>query len=100
MRSRLPHKRDSNHADVKRWFEQLYCKVADTADLGDSFPDLVVSRRGITWLIEVKQLGKKLKKGQADFMDGWPGGYAIVATMSDVEQVVAEMDRQADKLSR
>jgi hypothetical protein len=34
--------RDANHADVQRWYEELWCLLHDTHALGGGFPDMVV----------------------------------------------------------
>lgn len=64
--------------------------VADTSQVGNSFPDLVIGRQGITALVELKtkrysttRTGvtalKQLSDGQSDFAEGWRGSMVIVA---------------------
>ena len=48
-------KRDSNHTDIRDALRRVPgCRVFDTADVGDGFPDLVVGFMGIIRLMEIK----------------------------------------------
>lgn len=49
-------RRDANHQAIKDTFIALGCSVADTADVGNGFPDLVVVIGEETVLVEVKTL--------------------------------------------
>lgn len=44
----------------------------------EDVPDLLVGFCGVTYLIEVKEPGKNLRKGQAEWHDAWQGGAPIV----------------------
>lgn len=46
----------------------------DAADMGGGFPDLVVGYRGVTYLLEVKGPGGKLRPSQVSFFARWRGG--------------------------
>jgi hypothetical protein len=61
--------------------------VADTADLGDSFPDLVVGYRGRDYLVEAKSRKGKLSDGQSAFASVWMG--APVVILKSAEQAEA-----------
>lgn len=67
-------RRDANHAKIRDGLRAVGCSVDDTADLGGGFPDLVVGFRGITYLLEVKRPGGKVRDGQALKMRTWRGG--------------------------
>lgn len=82
-------RRDSTHRDIRDGLRRLGCDVEDTADLGDDFPDLVVGYRGITYLLEVKSPGKKLRPGQAEKMRAWRGGPRVkVESLADAMKAV------------
>jgi VRR-NUC domain len=81
--------RDANHADVQRWYEDLYCLVFDTHALGCGFPDLLVgipTRMGrVLALVEVKTSGGTLRPSQETFIRQWgSGSVEIVQTREDV----------------
>lgn len=46
--------RDDNHAVVVAALKSIGCHVSDLAAVGGGIPDLLVSRNGASWLIEVK----------------------------------------------
>ena len=45
---------DSNHLELVKAFRTLGCSVLSLAAVGKGVPDLLVSIKGITWLVEVK----------------------------------------------
>lgn len=79
---------DANHADVTRWYEELYCLVHDTHALGGGFPDLVVrvSTKGghRIALVEVKTPDGYLRPNQETFLRNWGSCVAVVQTREDV----------------
>lgn len=98
MRSRLRGKRDRNHAAVVERFKQNFVSVADTADLGDGFPDLVVSVPGVNLLVEVKMPGENLTADQVQFRERWRGPFMVVESLEDVDNAAAWMRARAAKL--
>jgi hypothetical protein len=70
--------RDANHADVQRWYEELWCLVHDTHALGGGFPDMMVGistpMRQIPALVEVKTADGRLKPSQETFLRLWGTG--------------------------
>lgn len=68
--------------------------MADTADLGRGFPDLVVGVRGRNLLLEVKD-GKKppsarrLTAPEQDFFDRWSGQVAVVNSLDEAIELVS-----------
>ena len=63
--------------------------MAITSDLGNGFPDLVVSKEGYTILIEIKDGTKppsqrRLTDDEETFHAGWKGHIAIVKSEQDV----------------
>jgi len=71
-------RRDSTHGAVRRTLRDLGCSVADTADLGSDFPDLVVGLRGRDYLVEAKSAKGELSDGQATFAQTWRGAKPVV----------------------
>ena len=70
-------KRDSNHTDIRDALRRVPgCRVFDTADVGDGFPDLVVGFMGTIRLMEVKDgtkppSARKLTKDEKRFHSIW-----------------------------
>ena len=81
-------KPDANHADVAKWYEELYCIVFDSHGMGGGFPDLVVrisTRKGhAVALVEVKTADGTLRPSQERFIRDWGSCVAIVQTREDV----------------
>jgi hypothetical protein len=96
--------RDANHADVARWYEELYCLVRDTHALGGGFPDMLVrisTRAGqVLALVEVKTADGMLRPSQETFVRLWGTGCVeVVQTRDDVfthvERVRSRFGRSA-----
>ena len=71
-------RRDSTHAPIRTRLRELGASVADTADLGDDFPDLLVGFCGASFLVEIKGPKGKLSDGQTEFARTWRGAKPIV----------------------
>lgn len=80
--------RDANHADVTRWYEELYCRVQDTHMVGGGFGDLVVRiptrRGGVVAIVEVKTTDGTLRPNQERFIAEWGAVVEVVQTREDV----------------
>jgi phage-related minor tail protein len=74
----LHGRRDSTHAEIRDELRALGASVADTADLGHDFPDLVVGVAGATFLVEAKAAKGKLSDGQSKFAETWRGAPVVV----------------------
>lgn len=86
-------KKDANHADIVKALEDGGVSVLDISGLGGGLPDLIVCRRGITLLVEIKNpqtsYGRKgANKLQKAWANGWPAPVYIIRTLSDVEAFV------------
>jgi hypothetical protein len=93
-------RRDGNHQAVVRWYRDLGCYVADTADLGLGLPDLFVGAAGVTDAVEVKSEDGKLTPLQQTFVQAWRGSaVAIVRTQNDVINHVTNMRRRAREVA-
>lgn len=80
---------DSNQRDIVDSFRNMGYTVAHTHTLGRGFPDIVVGKQGINFLIEIKDGAKpeskrKLTEPEQKFKDGWKGQYDIVESLDDV----------------
>lgn len=85
------NRRDSNHIEIRDAFRRLGFAVKDVADL-KNFCDLLISKNGLTWCVEIKDGKKppskrKLTEGEEIFRHNWQGSYAIVMSVSDVEEI-------------
>ena len=81
-------RRDANHQEVKDAFTALGCSVADTADVGNGFPDLVVGIAGVTTLVEVKTLEGAHTPEQVRFFDEWRGSHYTVRSREQAVDLV------------
>lgn len=92
---------DSNHGDVTRWYEELYCRVQDTHKVGGGFPDIVVkipTKRGpVAALVEIKTLDGTLSKSQIRFIGEWGSCVTIVSTREDVFAHVERVRQSAER---
>jgi hypothetical protein len=61
---------------------QAGCSVADTHVVGHGFPDIVVSRAGVNYLLEIKQPGEHLNDNERCWQAFWR---APVATVDSIE---------------
>lgn len=104
MRPKHARRRDENEPDIVTAFEERGCSV--TRLDGAGVPDLLVGRRGRTWLVEVKlPFGPKggiprrrdheggyhdFTEDQVKWWKAWRGeGPMVVRTVEDVERILA-----------
>lgn len=88
-------KPDANHGQVKDWYRELGCAVADTKDAGLGVPDLFIGCAGITDPVEVKTEDGDLLPSQRTFIAGWRGStVAVVRTQDDVIRHVQSMRKR------
>jgi hypothetical protein len=81
-------RRDANHQEVKDAFTALGCSVADTADVGNGFPDLVVGIAGVTTLVEVKTPEGTHTPEQERFYSEWRGSHYTVRSREQAVDLV------------
>lgn len=81
-------RRDANHQEVKDAFLGLGCSVADTADVGNGFPDLVVGIAGVNALVEVKTLTGDHTPEQERFYSEWRGSHYTVRSRGQAVDLV------------
>jgi hypothetical protein len=83
---------DANHQQTVKAFRKFGFTVADTAALGNGFPDCVISRQMKTAVIEIKDgekppSARELTPAEKKFRAGWNGIYFIVESLKDVERI-------------
>ena len=77
---------DANHSIIVKTLRELGCSVFDTSSVGRGFPDLVVSRKGATALVEIKaDIKSKFTPAQQAFLLNWQG---TVCRIHDVEGAI------------
>lgn len=79
------HRRDTAQAPMVEELRQRGYSVLDISQVGGSAPDLVVSKNGFTFMIEVKTGKAKARQGQQDFAKEWRG---LIITASIAGEVV------------
>jgi hypothetical protein len=83
------HRTDANQPEIVDAFRQLGWVVAITSGVGNGFPDLVVSKRSVTAVVEIKDGSqppskRDLTPKEKEFRDSWRGLYAKVESVRDV----------------
>lgn len=66
-------KRDFNHTDVVKAYEEAYCTVLDLSKVGFGCPDILVAFAGRCYLREIKTERGNLGPAQKRFQDVWRG---------------------------
>lgn len=91
--------RDANHADVAKWYEELFCRAWDTHAVGGGFGDMVVripTKRGaVLAVVEVKTTDGVLRPNQVRFIAEWGSVVAVVQTREDVFEHVERIRSQS-----
>lgn len=89
---------DKNHLQIVVAFRTLGAAVVSLASLGRGIPDLLVSVRGVTWLVEVKTPTGKETPDQVRFAAAWQGCRAIVRDEESVMRTVEMMREQSVRI--
>lgn len=91
---------DSNHAEIANGLTRAGCAVLSLAALGAGVPDLLVSRGGRMWLLEVKKRGARgeLSRGaarslvgQQEWAERWRAPVHFVTTVDEALKVVGAL---------
>jgi len=90
---------DDNQNEIVAAFRKRGFSVAITSSCHNGFPDLVVGKSGINYLVEVKDGTKpkseqKLTQAQVKFSNNWMGQYAVVKSLEDVESLITKHYRR------
>lgn len=85
-------KKDKNHAAIRDELRKLGAVVVDVADLGGVCGDLVVSWRGKTVHVEIKDAGKRgdLTQGELEFMRKLNGVGCRLVIAETTEDVISQ----------
>ena len=94
MRPRTAHRQDRNHKEIREAFRDRGFSVQDTHMIGQGFPDLICSRAGRTFLVEVKDgqaipSKRALTSDEVDFHREWDGYIYVVESVADVIEIEA-----------
>ena len=81
---------DSNQQEVIDAFEKLGCHVTNLSAVGQGCPDLLVTKSGQAWFIEVKnrQGRNRLTDAQVKFIAATTVPVHLVYGVQDVEAVI------------
>ena len=79
------HRRDTAQAPMVEELKQRGYSVLDISQVGGNAPDLVVSKNGFTFMIEVKTGKARARQGQQNFAQEWRG---LIITASKAQEVV------------
>jgi Holliday junction resolvase len=84
---------DNNHREIIDELRQLGFSVADTSRLGGGFPDIVVGKNGVNYLMEIKDGDKppsqrKLTPDEEKFFALWKGDAVVVNSIEEALRAV------------
>ncbi len=98
MSARMPAaqgRKDANHAEIVKAFEDMFCGVVDTSALGFGYPDITVHFAGFCAPVEIKTEEGELNASQRTFIRDWKGPrIPIIRSREDAIRYVAEMSRK------
>jgi len=91
-------RRDGNHAEIAKWYEDAYCSVIDLHALGLGIPDLLIGVGGRAFLREVKTEHGHLEDSQTAFAKTWRGGkIEVVRSLHDVTNDVLQLRQHVSR---
>ena len=87
---------DANQEPIVKALRAIGCTVTVASQVGVGFPDLIVGRHGLNYLLEVKDGDKpkskqKLSKVQQEFHDNWRGAITVVTTIDEAIRAVTSL---------
>jgi len=89
--TRKAAKVDSNQGEIVEYLRACGFTVTSTANVGNGFPDLVVGKYGLTFILEVKSKKGKLRKSQEEWFEDWRGHAIVVRNMEDVRKFICDV---------
>jgi len=80
---------DGNHSEIVSALRRLGFSVLSLATVGKGCPDLICARRGINYLLEIKDGAKcpsarRLTDDQKKFYYNWSGQYRVINSVEEV----------------
>lgn len=88
-------KRDANHGEIVRALLAVGCTVVDLHAVGKGAPDLLVGRKGLNYLLEVKAGRGQLSDGQLEWHQTWFGQVTTVRTVDEAWRAVGMLKEAA-----
>lgn len=84
---------DRNHAEIVDALRKVGCAVQSLAPIGKGCPDVLVSRSGCMWLMEIKDgskppSGRRLTDDQVRWHTAWGAPVYVVASVEQALEVV------------
>ena len=76
-------RKDLNHNEVADVYRAHGWSVAETYQLGNGFPDLVVAKDGVTRLIEIKDRRGTLTMAELTFAAQWRGECVVIRSVDE-----------------
>ncbi len=91
---------DANQPDIVKHLRAIGCSVQSLAAVGHGVPDLLVGRRAICVLIEVKDPAqapskRKLTTDQVEWHKLWKGQVGVAHTPAEAEAIVCAAEKWA-----
>ena len=91
----MPKKADGNQREIVCMFRKCGYSVAHTHMVGKGFPDIVVGKHGINYLVEIKNGAlppnkRKLTDDEKNWHDHWLGQVAVIESIDDVQKFHGE----------
>jgi len=71
---------DANQKEIVKKLRDFGAAVCDLHEAGKGIPDLLVSFRGVNYLMEVKTFGEKLNDREKEWHSKWLGPVTVVYT--------------------
>lgn len=92
----MPKRVDSNQPAIVQALRQAGCSVALTHMVGRGFPDVVVGRQGLSYLLEIKDgdlppSKRRLTPDEERWHADWDGHVCIVESIEDALAAVGLM---------
>jgi len=92
---------DDNQSAIVQHLRAIGCSVQSLAAVGKGVPDLLVGRRGVNSLIEIKDAAKtasrrKLTEDQVIWHKLWRGQISVAHTPAEAEAVVMVAEKWAE----
>ena len=82
---------DKNHKSIVQCFRKLGCSVLSLSSQGKGCPDLLISYQKQCYLIEVKDIGGKLRESQKAFMRTWGSPVYVVRSNNEVVSLLNKL---------
>lgn len=79
---------DKNQAEIAEALIQAGCSVLRIHGVGHGAPDLIVGRKKVSYLLEVKSGKGKLTLDEETFQACWAGHYAVVRNIQEALSAV------------